>query len=1345
MQLLQQLLDQGQAEVFHNAWSGFFLDPEKVRQLEGIIDQDTGADVIKACAHWNGSGWNTGKASKRLHDLTSVPLVTADFSEYRNAFCYALALLWSLEVPQLDLSDRAAQGAFALAQRFQTGAVPVGFADTSAAHKDAAAEEPPAEDVLMEWDEPTFTLPQELATIWTGVQNGSRKLNLATLLDSVPKFAELPVRPAENNFRGQGRSNWDRQLRSYQQTILHLLRMWTTVYMTTDESEANVKFRMAWQLLGELFQKIQVDRKEHSLPGCVPSPASQLFGKDEVAQVNMLQKVNSAGKQQYWRGSFQGKGRFRPFTRYAVQTVWTSSTKITCPYRFSYKGRGFSHGGFASGGFSTPQKGKGKGVPQSEAKAAHLSSFQVEGENTLVGQEGSTTHFTTDHTWCVSRLARTRVRTSSLSQKSGRREGSQPANGRVCRTGSSPASFRHGQAIQVPDPLVPHQEGRCGGRRESEVDCRLQTIEPFPVSPPFQARPLGRHLSLLEERNVGGKGRPQTCILSLGKFRKIASIHENQYWGKSLPNEFSSLWAKCPPPTVYRCDEGTPKRLEKARFFGIRLFRRHPHFGNNQTSDTKSSSKSSANSGNLWVSHQSEEITLGTNTDLGTFGISDPFSGRFFGSASRKVEVCEKGARKIDCSPDNVPQKNGSNPWTSQVFFDCNALSQGFHQPNAFFCGSSKDNGMGLSHSSSTQPPGGSQENKKPDVNLERKNFPGSFSSQRTSLRFIKPCLGWCGFNWKTRSPGILEGQKWPPHKCERTFGSSEHIEKFGKTQGACDIGSRQFSSLQLPEERGGQKTLLEFTHARPLALVHGKVYPFTPHFGSFQGMSSRLFEQNPPGQRGLHTLQSGVPQTTGQFQGLGNPRLGHFCKPWKPQVPQVHLQVPPLASQFNRCSSLPLGKYPMLLCKPSMDLHKPMVTQTLAEQTFDLSDGDPPLGFSTMVAPFGKTQGSRQPSGADKSQMGPFHKFRRGENAPHQVAPHLHLIIRKKLEEQQISDEGIKAYLTSLPSMERYQSAFGKFWTQCQSANLHLPTASLWEIAAEIVKLNVVNKNEARNAYSALLCIPGMDQLRFSPLLRQVKKMWNQNVPKYPTFWSAADLLPQIARQPLNLSDVGQVRSRLILCWRLVQLARSIDLARLYRKISFISGKPFVWIHRKGWPGPRWEEVVCLPTLPMVCPWHLLKTYVSLTSSFVGIEPGSLVLRSLTSPFKPLTSNTIGSLTSTLLENFGISKNIWGPHSTRGAGVTMYKELGLSSEEVCEIGKWKNETAFRGHYLRMGAPKRAGKQIATLVHTVSSGGSATPDWSRTPGNGIDPGGSDQEGGAQTPDETTLFAAGSCS
>ena len=79
-----------------------------------------------------------------------------------------------------------------------------------------------------------------------------------------------------------------------------------------------------------------------------------------------------------------------------------------------------------------------------------------------------------------------------------------------------------------------------------------------------------------------------------------------------------------------------------------------------------------------------------------------------------------------------------------------------------------------------------------------------------------------------------------------------------------------------------------------------------------------------------------------------------------------------------------------------------------------------------------------------------------------------------------------------------------------------------------------------------------------------------------------------------------------------------------------------------------------------------------------------------------------------------------------------MYKNLGLTSEEVCEIGKWQNSQAFSNPNLQLGAPSVAAARLHALVHNVSPEGSAEPEWSRTPENQVgDPGGRDHEGEAQ--------------
>ena len=97
-----------------------------------------------------------------------------------------------------------------------------------------------------------------------------------------------------------------------------------------------------------------------------------------------------------------------------------------------------------------------------------------------------------------------------------------------------------------------------------------------------------------------------------------------------------------------------------------------------------------------------------------------------------------------------------------------------------------------------------------------------------------------------------------------------------------------------------------------------------------------------------------------------------------------------------------------------------------------------------------------------------------------------------------------------------------------------------------------------------------------------------------------------------------------------------------------------------------------------------------------------------------------------------------WGAHSTRGAAVGMYKRLNFSSEEVCELGKWKNTQAFTAHYLRLGVAQSVDNRLNNnMVHTASPWDSAEHDLTCTLGSFSDTGGSVRECEAQDKGEPT--------
>ena len=85
MNILQNLL-KPEGPEFQAAWSAFFLNPEQVHELRGLMNHDLANQLLAAGANWSGGGWNTGKASKHVHDLLGISLITADFGQYKNSF-----------------------------------------------------------------------------------------------------------------------------------------------------------------------------------------------------------------------------------------------------------------------------------------------------------------------------------------------------------------------------------------------------------------------------------------------------------------------------------------------------------------------------------------------------------------------------------------------------------------------------------------------------------------------------------------------------------------------------------------------------------------------------------------------------------------------------------------------------------------------------------------------------------------------------------------------------------------------------------------------------------------------------------------------------------------------------------------------------------------------------------------------------------------------------------------------------------------------------------------------------------------------------------------------------------
>ena len=218
------------------AWSEFLFNVPLARSFLEKVPKETTTACLNQGHKWSGSGWTTSRASRVVYELTGVPLVTSRVEHYRNAFLYAIAMAKEVEILELDLPDRASEVAYNLCAilcdpNWPYPEQPAPGDPAGAAQKEEEDAKAEAEIAGLEWDEQTEELPKELKFIYDQVLAGKRKLELRSVLECLPKFSELPTRAPENNFRQDGQRSQDRTIKTWQQSLLHILRMQAVLYL----------------------------------------------------------------------------------------------------------------------------------------------------------------------------------------------------------------------------------------------------------------------------------------------------------------------------------------------------------------------------------------------------------------------------------------------------------------------------------------------------------------------------------------------------------------------------------------------------------------------------------------------------------------------------------------------------------------------------------------------------------------------------------------------------------------------------------------------------------------------------------------------------------------------------------------------------------------------------------------------------------------------------------------------------------------------------------------------------------------------------------------------------------
>jgi hypothetical protein len=325
--------DEGEGK---QAWAEFLFNIPLARSFLTHVPKDTTTACLNQGIKWGGLGWTTSRASRVVYELTGVPLVTSRVEDYRDAFLFAIAMAKEVEINVLHLSDRASEAAYQLCAILCDTQWPYeeGVTSPEGTAPEAAKAKEETEDLAgLDWDEPSEELPKELLFIWEQVTQGKRKLELRQLLEGFPKFTGLPSKAPENNFRQDCHKATDKLAKTWQQSLLHLLRLQVVLYIGVqsgaDPEEVKVLQQQVFQLSCEIYTKMNNWRKEASVPGCVPTGDTVLFDKEEMSTVTQVNKVNQMTR---------GRGTTKTFPQVFNQKIIST---LVPGFSSSIKGKGF--------------------------------------------------------------------------------------------------------------------------------------------------------------------------------------------------------------------------------------------------------------------------------------------------------------------------------------------------------------------------------------------------------------------------------------------------------------------------------------------------------------------------------------------------------------------------------------------------------------------------------------------------------------------------------------------------------------------------------------------------------------------------------------------------------------------------------------------------------------------------------------------------------------------------------------------------------------------------------------------------------------------------------------------
>ena len=348
---LVSILEHSTHERFQLAWDWLLPRRHIWRQLATLGPERCTGLLNVALLSWQPQ-LRTSKLALLVHELSGVAMVHSESSVYKEAFIYALSLLWEVD-SVVTLNETIAAAAFGMA-RNNTKAVntPKKRGDDGVEHGDDD------DNIDLPYDEVSISLAPWFCEAWNRSRDADcDRLDVRKALETLPYISEIPRKAQDNNHNSDGKQFLDETVKAWQQKLLHGLRMLGNISVADGKQDTYTEILQTFHLLADLEQSLCDFRKTQSIRGSV-AHSNQLFNKEELANANLASTINKLSRPNSFKGRKGGKG----------SRGWGSNFRSFGKGQYN-RGRGFygnSYGNSYSKPFSPPAPTQGPHVQGSQ-------------------------------------------------------------------------------------------------------------------------------------------------------------------------------------------------------------------------------------------------------------------------------------------------------------------------------------------------------------------------------------------------------------------------------------------------------------------------------------------------------------------------------------------------------------------------------------------------------------------------------------------------------------------------------------------------------------------------------------------------------------------------------------------------------------------------------------------------------------------------------------------------------------------------------------------------------------------------------------------------------------------